>query len=110
MEAEGYVENWITYGNQYFAAKELTVLPGRTVTIRDAGPYGFIAAGARHDGRLADRDADPDPLRPVDARRVLRLVRGGAGGRDDHQPEPTDPIVMLKHFGPNPDAPAAPQA
>ena len=25
-----------------FAAKELTVLPGRTVTIRDAGPYGLI--------------------------------------------------------------------
>ena len=42
MESEGYVENWITYGNPYFAAKELTVLPGRTVTIRDAGPYGLI--------------------------------------------------------------------
>ena len=24
----GYVEKWITYGNPYFAAKELTVLPG----------------------------------------------------------------------------------
>ena len=32
MRDEGYVENWITYGNPYFAAKELTVLPGCTVT------------------------------------------------------------------------------
>jgi len=42
MAEAGYVENWITYGNPYFAAKELTVLPGRSVTIRDEGPYGLI--------------------------------------------------------------------
>jgi hypothetical protein len=42
MESEGYVEYWISYGSPYFAAKELTVLPERTATIRDAGPYGMI--------------------------------------------------------------------
>ena len=42
MQEQGYIENWITYGNDAFAAKELTVLPGRTVTIHDSGAYGLI--------------------------------------------------------------------
>ena len=29
MQEAGYIENWISYGNQFFAAKELTILPGR---------------------------------------------------------------------------------
>jgi hypothetical protein len=27
-----YIEKWICYGNEYFSAKELTGLPGRSVT------------------------------------------------------------------------------
>ena len=42
MEAEGYVENWITYKSVEYSAKELTVLPGKTVTIKDSGAYGLI--------------------------------------------------------------------
>ena len=32
-EMDGYVEKWVTYGTTFYSAKELTVLPGRTVTI-----------------------------------------------------------------------------
>ena len=54
MADAGYVENWIIYRNELLAAKELTVMPGRSVTIRDRGPYGMImVARSRHDGRLA---------------------------------------------------------
>ena len=42
MESEGYIENWICYKSRAFSAKELTVLPGRTVTIKDNAAYGFI--------------------------------------------------------------------
>ena len=42
MEEAGYRELWITYGGGYYSAKELTVLPGRTVTIKDAAAYGLI--------------------------------------------------------------------
>ena len=42
MEAEGYIENWICYKSTAFSAKELTVLPGKKVTIKDSGAYGFI--------------------------------------------------------------------
>ena len=42
MEREGYGENWICYRAKEYSAKELTVLPGKTVTIRDAAAYGMI--------------------------------------------------------------------
>ncbi|MCB0047438.1 MAG: hypothetical protein KDD92_18575 [Caldilineaceae bacterium] len=106
MFAAGYSEKWITYGNPYFAAKELTVLPGRTVTMQDAGPYGFIVVQGH--GTLNDR--------PIESPALIRFgqftcdeyfVGAGpaAAGVVIHNPSTSDPIVMLKHFGPNPDAP-----
>src|SRR6058998_1447962 len=41
-EPDGYREHWVCYGTRYYSAKELTVLPKRTVTIRDAAAYGLI--------------------------------------------------------------------
>lgn len=40
---EGCVEKWVAYGNDYIGAKELTVLPGRTVVVADEAAYGLIA-------------------------------------------------------------------
>ena len=40
--AEGYREQWVTYGTGWYSAKELTVLPKRSVTIKDAAAYGLI--------------------------------------------------------------------
>jgi hypothetical protein len=108
MESEGYIENWIAYGNPYFAAKELTVLPGRSVTIRDAGPYGLIMLQGH--GTMG--------VWPIE---TPALIRFGQLTNDEYfvscaaaqagvritNPSATDPIVMLKHFGPNPESPAA---
>lgn len=107
MQDAGYIENWITYGSTFFAAKELTVLPGRTVSIRDRGPYGMIMLqGHGTMGRW-----------PIE---TPALIRFGQLTHDEYfvsyaaaeagvtitNPSTTDPIVMLKHFGPdNPDAP-----
>ena len=35
-------EVWVTYGTPFYSAKELTVQPGRKVTIKDAEAYGVI--------------------------------------------------------------------
>ena len=35
---DGFRESWVVYANPYVAAKELTVLPGRSVTVRNASP------------------------------------------------------------------------
>jgi len=41
-ETEAYNQKWITYGNPYFGAKELTVFPGQKVTVKDKAAYGTI--------------------------------------------------------------------
>ncbi|MDH4208572.1 MAG: hypothetical protein OEV76_06845, partial [Anaerolineae bacterium] len=42
MAEQGYSEKWVTYSTGLYSAKELTVLPGRSVAIRDAAAYGLI--------------------------------------------------------------------
>jgi hypothetical protein len=94
MEDAGYVEKWITYGNPYFAAKELTVLPGRTATIRDAGAYGFITVQGH--GTI-DRH-------PVETPALIRFgqlthdeyfvsAAAAARGVTIHNPSQSDPLV-----------------
>ena len=106
MEEAGYVEKWITYGNDYFSAKELTVLPGRTATVQDAGPYGFIVLQGH--GTINDN--------PIETPALIRFgeltydeyfvaASAAAEGVTIHNPSASDPIVMLKHFGPNREAP-----
>ena len=106
MTEEGYIENWITYGNPYFAAKELTVLPGRTVTIRDEGPYGLIVLQGH--GTMG--------AWPIESPALIRFGQltydeffvscsAALEGVTIHNPSKSEPIVMLKHFGPHPAAP-----
>src|SRR5206468_5551287 len=47
MAAEGYSEKWIVYSTGYYSAKELTLFPGRSVTIHDAAAYGAIVVQGR---------------------------------------------------------------
>jgi hypothetical protein len=109
MADAGYYESWITYGNPYFAAKELTILPGRSVTIQDAGPYGTIVLqGHGSMGRF-----------PIEAPALIRFgqlthdeffvsCQAAQEGVAIQNPSKTDPIVLLKHFGPNPHSPDLP--
>jgi hypothetical protein len=106
MRDAGYLENWISYGNPFFAAKELTVLPGRSVTIYDSGPYGLIVLQG-HGTMGAWPIESPAMIRFGELTHDEYFVSCGAAqqGVKITNPSPTDPIVMLKHFGPNPDAP-----
>jgi len=106
MESEGYLEQWIVYGNQFVCAKELTVLPGRTVTIRDAGPYGLIMVQGH--GTLGQWPLEtPALIRFGQVTHDEYFVSAPAAreGVTVHNPSSSDPIVMLKHFGPNSEAP-----
>ena len=101
MRKQGYEEKWICYKSDAFSAKELTVLPGATVTITDQGAYGIIMMQGR--GTMGVWEVE-----------TLSLIRYGqltydeffiseeaakAGVRIVNHSK-TDPIVMLKHFGP----------
>ncbi|MCP4614272.1 MAG: hypothetical protein GY845_36770 [Planctomycetes bacterium] len=105
MEAKGYIENWICYKSTAFSAKELTVLPGKTVTIKDSACYGFITMQGH--GTIGPWDIE-----------TPALIRYGQLSHDEYfvseqaakegvkitNPSGTDPIVLLKHIGPgNPD-------
>ncbi len=111
MRELGYREVWVSYGSPYFSAKELTVFPGRTVTITDPEAYGVIAVqGYGRFGPLAV--STPTLIRfgqwTEDEFFVTRdAARAGVTVTNLSQ---TEPLVLLKHFGPgNPDAPARKQ-
>lgn len=104
-EPEGYIEKWICYKSDAFSAKELTVLPGQTVTIKDSAAYGLIVMQGH--GKLGVWDIE-----------TPALIRYGQNTNDEFfvtenaakegvtisNPSDSDPIVILKHFGPkNPD-------
>ena len=101
-EDESYIQKWITYANPYIAAKELTVYPGQTVTIKDGAAYGCITVQGH--GKLGVYDCE-----------AATLLRFGQQSSDEFfvsEKASTDgvtitnlskvePLVILKHFGPN---------
>jgi hypothetical protein len=110
--AQGYVDRWIVYGKvqrkQYFTAKELTIDPGASCTIKDRGAYGLIVV--QGSGTMNKLKLD-----------CPKLIRFGELTEDEvFCPESTakagvtftntskvEPLVALRYFGPdvNPDAP-----
>jgi hypothetical protein len=105
---DGYEEKWVCYGTGWYSAKELTVLPKRAVTIRDAAAYGVILTQGH--GRFGSLTVStPAMIRFGQMTEDELFVTAGAaqaGIRIENLSE-SDPLVMLKHFGPgNPDAEA----
>ena len=105
MEQDGYIENWVCYKSDAFSAKELTIMPDTTATIRDAAAYGLIMMQGH--GQMGVWDIE-----------TPALIRFGQLTQDEYfvseqaavegikitNRSRTDPLVMLKHFGPgNPD-------
>ncbi len=105
MAAEGCQEVWITYKSSAYSAKELTVLPGRTVTIRDAAAYGMILLQGH--GTMGAWQIDAPALIRFGQLTTDEFFVTESAAREGvviANPSLTDPLVMLKHFGPeNPD-------
>ena len=104
-EAEGFVDKWIVYGTvdgqQLFSARELTVYPGGSATIKDAGAYGLVATQGR--GTIGKLEVDT----PV-------YIRFGEVTKDEvfvadkkakegvaFKNTGTEPFVSLRYFGPD---------
>ena len=106
MEAAGYREVWITYGTRYYSAKELTVLPGQSVTIKDNAAYGAILTQGH--GLLANQTVStPSMIRfgAMTEDEVFVTATTAKEGVRIENKSSSDPLVLLKHFGPgNPDA------
>ena len=105
-EMGGYRENWVSYGTDDFSAKELTVLPKCSVTIGDAAAYGLIVTQGW--GQVGAMEVEtPSLIRYGEMTKdeLFVTAAAAAGGVEITNKSDTEPLVILKHFGPgNPDA------
>ncbi len=104
-EMKGYREVWVCYRSDAFSAKELTVEPGQTVTIKDSAAYGMIMMQGH--GKMGVWEVEtPSLIRYGQLTNDEFFVTEQAAkeGVTITNYSDSDPIVMLKHFGPgNPD-------
>ncbi len=103
--AEMQAENWICYRSADFSAKQLTLSPGHSIVMKDAAAYGFI---------LLQGHGTCGPWQ-IEAPTLIRFgaltndeffvtEQAGRAGIRIANTSQSEPLVMLKHFGPgNPD-------
>jgi hypothetical protein len=109
---EGFMDRWIVYGKiegeQLFSAKELTVEPGVKCTVKDNGAYGLICVQGI--GKINEQ--------PLNSPKLIRFHEltedeffcteaGARAGVRFENSSKTEPLVVLRYFGPeaNPKAP-----
>ncbi|MCP4397830.1 MAG: hypothetical protein GY801_11095, partial [bacterium] len=101
MRAEGYEEYHIVYKSDFFSARELTILPQRSVTITDSGAYGAIVVQGH--GTFGPLEIEsPAMIRFGELTRDEVFVTADAArqGVVITNESDVDNLVMLKHFGP----------
>jgi hypothetical protein len=98
-------EDWIVYRATAFSAKRLTVAPGASAVIQDAAAYGCIAIQGR--GSLGSWSVEtPTLIRfgELTADEFFVSEEAARSGVHVTNSSETEPLVILKHFGPeNPD-------
>ena len=103
----GHLERWVCYGTPWYSAKELTVMPRRTVTIKDAAAYGLILTqGHGTIGKL--HVSTPAMIRfgEMTEDELFVTADAAAAGVRIENLSHAEPLVILKHFGPgNPENP-----
>lgn len=110
--AEGFQDRWVVYGRiggeQRFTAKELTLEPGARCTITDNGAYGLTCVQGqglingltlRSPSMIRFGELTEDEVFCTEA-----AARSGVAIENTHA---TEPLVVLRYFGPeiNPEAP-----
>ncbi|MGH9664110.1 MAG: hypothetical protein ACRD9L_06785, partial [Bryobacteraceae bacterium] len=106
MADAGNSEKWVVYSTPHYSAKELTVLPGRSVVIRDSVAYGTIVVQGW--GQIGAMEVEtPALIRFGEMTKDELFVSAAAAqaGIQITNRSSTENLVMLKHFGPgNPDS------
>jgi hypothetical protein len=95
------VEKWIVYKSPVFSAKELTVLPGATATILDTDAYGVIVVQGH--GSFGVHQAAAATLigfGELTDDEFFVSESAARAGVTVHNSSATEPLVLLKHFGP----------
>jgi len=102
QKGEGFLQEWICYGNDFVAAKRLTVEPGAEVTISDKAAYGCLVIQGH--GKFGSFDCEsPTLIRYGQLTRDEFYVsnKKANAGVTIKNTSPVEPLVILKHFGPD---------
>lgn len=100
-------EKWITYRNPYFAAKETTIEPGKTAVLKDKAAYGCIVIQGYGSFGTYD-DAECAVMlrhRQLSGDEYFVSEKAAKEGVTVANRSKHEPMVILRHFGPNTDAP-----
>lgn len=104
---ENHTEKWISYANEYIGAKELTVMPGKTVVVKDGAAYGCILVQGH--GKFGCYDAEAAIMLRFGQMSADEYFVGEQAAKEGVilvNESKWEPMVILKHFGPNhPDMP-----
>jgi hypothetical protein len=104
-DGEGYVDKWVVYGlvdgKQLFSARELTVQPGRSVTIKDDGASGLVVT--QGSGTIGKLDVDsPNYIRFGETTKdevfiTAKRAKEGVTFKNTG----SEVFVSLRYFGPD---------
>ncbi|KLU60595.1 hypothetical protein CEB3_c29780 [Peptococcaceae bacterium CEB3] len=102
QRGEGFAQDWIVYGNEYVGGKELTVYPGSTVIVKDYAAYGCVVIEGY--GKFGNYSCEtPTLIRYGDLTADEFFVSKTAAteGVSIANCSKYEPLVLLKHFGPD---------
>lgn len=101
----GYVDRWVVYGRfdgqELFSARELTVDPGASCTLHDAGAFGLTCVQGT--GSINGEPLSSPTLIRFGALTDDEWFCSEAGARRGvtlHNASHTEPLVTLRYFGP----------
>lgn len=101
-QGEGFKQDWICYGNEYIGAKELTVEPGCSAVIKDKAAYGCVVVQGRGEfGRFICESPTLIRYNQLTADEFFVSHQRANEGVVVKNVSPVEPLVILKHFGPN---------
>lgn len=101
-ESDSHIEKWVVYGNDYIAAKELTVKPGAAIVIKDPCAYGCIMIQGH--GKFGVYDAEAAVMLrfgQLSSDEYFVSEEAAKEGVKISNHSKNEPMVILKHFGPN---------
>jgi len=101
MKKQGYEEYFIQYKSDFFGAKELTIHPGQSVTIREDAAYGLVVIQGQ--GTFGGLDIESPALirfGQMTNDELFVTVQAAQEGIEISNQSDRDNLVMLKHFGP----------
>ena len=109
-KTEQYEEKWIAYGNEYIAAKELTILPGQEVCINDNFAYGCILVqGHGTFGVHKCETATMLRFGQPSSDEFFVSAQAAQKGVVIRNESTCEPLVILKHFPANDETPGCSQ-